>query len=78
MDKLLDALVDASGAKVRLLPTRARNKQLIREFGEQWDVICERSHVITFGGAGIFIRSRTGNHTRWVTPSEVQKLNKGE
>jgi hypothetical protein len=53
-----------------LLPTNKRAKQLIKEYGDEWEIL-ERRYVQCFEDQGILICSKNNQHTRWVRHSDV-------
>ena len=55
--------------KLLLLPTNKRAKQLIKEYGEEWEILTQ-TYVQCFEDIGILIVSKNNNHTRWVKKSD--------
>lgn len=55
-----------------LLPATKRLKQLIKEFGNRWEVAKTFKPCQAFGNdLGMFIVSQDGQHHRWVRPEQV-------
>jgi len=61
---------------ITLKPNTKRLKQLIKEFGDQWEVKCREESAPCFNGKpGLFIESITTNkngfkHSRWITEED--------
>lgn len=55
--------------KIKLLPTNKRLKQLIKEYGETWELIEERK-VQCFNDIGFFIKN--GDHERWIQRKDFE------
>jgi len=52
---------------VSLKPNKARHKQLIKQYGTDWEMRCEPRQVQCLkGDLGVLISSLCGNHLRWV------------
>lgn len=66
-------LLDKKERKMRMVkikPTNKRLKQLITEFGEDWEIIETRQSVQCFDNAGLLIQSKNKKHHRWVKYSD--------
>ena len=58
--------------QVNLIPNNRRIKQLIKQYGELWNVVRLEDYVECFKGPGIFIASECGDHYRWIRPASMQ------
>ncbi len=57
--------------KIKLLPINKRLKQLIKEFGEVWNIIEHRESVQCFNNEGYLVESLSSEHRRWCRKEEV-------
>lgn len=59
--------------KVTLIPTDKRLKQLVKDFGEEWNLILSKK-VQCFNDVGFFIESPCGQHRRWVRRESINRI----
>jgi len=59
--------------KIRILPTTKRLKQLIKEFGDVWDVV-KIGNPQCLDDKGLLVSSECGNHVRWVGTEQYNRV----
>ena len=60
--------------KIILLPTNKRHKQLITQFGEEWNLINFQNVACFNGDKGYLIKSKNNEYQRWIKKEDFEKV----